>query len=183
MPKRVLFVIGSFRKGSFNHQLAAIAEKELVQQGAEVAYLDYCDVPHFNQDIELPVPTAVQGMREAVQAADAIWFFSPVYNYSIPGILKNMLDWISRALDLSDPKGPSAIHQKITTVAAVAHDGHEPLFEEFRKVLPFIRTRPVGHFTACPVNPEAWETNDLVIPLATVSDLQAQARAVLEAIQ
>lgn len=182
MSKTVLFVIGSFRKQSFHHQLAKVAETALVRQGVSVRYLEYQEVPHFSQDIETPVLPAVQAVRDEIQAADAIWLFSPVYNHSMPGILKNLLDWVSRALDLSNPKGHSAIHQKVTTVSSVAHDGHEPLFEECMKVLKFIRTKPVGEFTGAFVNDEAWETNDLIISDETVTKLEEQAAAVLEAI-
>ena len=102
---KVLFIVGSLRQGSFNHQLAEQAEKALAGK-AEVSYLDYKDVPFFNQDIESPVPAAVAKVREEILAADAIWIFSPVYNWAIPGVVKNLLDWASRALDLSDPTGP-----------------------------------------------------------------------------
>lgn len=183
MSKQILFVIASFRKKSFNYQLARAAEEVLVSKGATVHYLDYKDLPYFDQDNEIPVLPAVQSVRDAVQAADAIWFFSPVYNYSIPGILKNLLDWLSRAIDLSNPKGPSAIHQKVTTVSSVAHDGHEALFDEFIKVLEFIRTKPVGKFTAAPVIPEeAWETDELKISEETMNQLIHQVDALLVAL-
>lgn len=182
MSKNILFVVGSFREGSFNHQLAAAAEKVLAEKGASVSYLDYKDVPLFNQDLETPVLPAVQAVRDAVQAADAIWFFSPVYNYSIPGVVKNLTDWISRALDLSNPKGPSAINEKITTVSAVANGGHDHLFAEFKQLLTFIRTSPVGDFTGSPVNPEAWGTGELVVSDEVIAKLSAQADAVLAAI-
>ena len=59
---KVLFIVGSLRQGSFNHQLAAQAEKALAGK-AEVAYLDYKDVPFFNQDLESPAPAAVAKVR------------------------------------------------------------------------------------------------------------------------
>jgi NAD(P)H-dependent FMN reductase len=52
-----------------------------------------------------------------VLAADAIWIFSPVYNAGIPGSVRNLLDWLSRALDLSDTTGVSAINEKVVTVS------------------------------------------------------------------
>ena len=55
---KVLFIVGSLRQGSFNHQLAEQAEKALAGK-AEVSYLDYKDVPFFNQNIESPAPAAV----------------------------------------------------------------------------------------------------------------------------
>lgn len=121
--KNILFIVGSLRKGSFNHQLAEEAEKMLADK-ANVSYLDYSQVPVFNQDLESPVLPVLAEVREQVLAADAIWIFSPVYNFSIPGPVKNLLDWLSRALDLSDPSGPSALQDKIVTVSSVANGGH-----------------------------------------------------------
>lgn len=182
MSKNILFIVGSLRQNSFNHQLAQVAEKLLADKGATVTYLDYKEVPLFSQDLETPVLPAVQAVRDAVQAADAIWFFSPIYNYSIPGVVKNLTDWLSRALDLSNPKGPSAINEKITTVSAAANGGHDNLFAEFKQMLTFIRTTPVGEFTGSPINPEAWGTGEFVASEETIAKLDAQADAVLAAI-
>lgn len=93
--KKVLFVVGSNRSQSLNRQLAAEAE-QLLQGRAEVSYLDFADVPFINQDDEDPVPAPVQRVRDEVSAADGIWLFSPEYNASYPGIVKNLFDWLSR---------------------------------------------------------------------------------------
>lgn len=178
---KVLFLVGSLRNGSFNHQLAAQAEKVLAGK-AEVSYLDIASVPLFSQDIETPVLPEIATIREEAAAADAIWIFSPIYNYSIPGVLKNTLDWLSRALDLSDPKGPSVLQDKFVTVAAVANGGHEPLFNEFNALLPFIRTQVVGEFTGSPINPEAWATGELVLTDEVVASLEKRAEALLAVI-
>lgn len=181
MSKKVLFIVGSLRKGSFNHQLAQEAEKALAGK-AEVSYLDYTQVPLFNQDLETPVLPAVAAAREAVLAADAIWIFSPVYNFSIPGPVKNLLDWLSRALDLSDTTGASALQDKIVTVSSVANGGHDNLFDIYNALLPFIRTQVVGDFTAARVNDSAWVDGKLVLEEAVAASLAAQADALVEAI-
>ena len=95
--KKILFIVGSLREGSFNHQMALEAEKALAGK-AEVSYLDYSTIPLFSQDLEVPTLPAVAAAREAVLAADAIWIFSPVYNFSIPGTVKNLLDWLHAPL-------------------------------------------------------------------------------------
>ena len=84
----------------------------MLEGKAEISYLDWSQVPVFSQDLEANIPAAVQAARQAVSEADAIWIFSPVYNFAIPGSMKNLLDWLSRAIDLSDPTGPSAIKRK-----------------------------------------------------------------------
>ncbi|GEE06553.1 hypothetical protein ScOT1_06460 [Streptococcus canis] len=180
--KNILFIDGSLRKGSFNHQLAEAAEQAL-EGKANVSYLDWGQVPVFSQDLEASAPEAVVNVRKAIQEADAIWIFSPVYNFSIPGSVKNLLDWSSRALDLSDPSGPSAIGGKVITVSSVANGGHDQAFAIYKDLLPFIRTTVVGEFTKATVNPEAWETGVLEVSEETKAQLLAQSEALLAAIQ
>ena len=182
MSKKVLFIIGSLREGSFNHQMALEAEKALAGK-AEVSYLDYSSIPLFNQELEVPTLPTVAAAREAVLAADAIWIFSPVYNFSIPGTVKNLLDWLSRALDLSETRGPSALQDKIVTVSSVANAGHEQLFAIYKDLLPFIRTQIVGEFTASRVNDSAWTDGKLVLEDNVAASLKQQAEDLLQAIQ
>ncbi|MEG3312227.1 NADPH-dependent FMN reductase [Streptococcus parasuis] len=177
----VLFLVGSLRKGSFNHQMAKKAESFLAEK-AQVSYVDLAKIPLFNEDIETPILPEIAELRAQVAEADAIWIFSPVYNYAIPGVVKNTLDWLSRSLDLSNPKGASILQDKITTVSAVANGGHEHLFKDFQHLLPFIRTHIAGEFTGSTVNPEAWGTGVLELSEETLTKLEQQADALLAAI-
>lgn len=93
--KRIVAVVGSLRRDSFNLQLARLVE-QMIGERAEFHILDYYDVPMFNQDIEHPAPESVALAREIVESADGLWFFSPEYNASYSGALKNLLDWLSR---------------------------------------------------------------------------------------
>ena len=182
MSKKILFIVSSLREGSFNHQMALEAEKALAGK-AEVSYLDYSAIPLFSQDLEVPTLPAVAAAREAVQATDAIWIFSPVYNFSIPGTVKNLLDWLSRAIDLSDTRGASALQDKIVTVSSVANGGHNQLFAIYKDLLPFIRTQVVGDFTAARVNDSAWADGQLVLEDSVAASLKQQAEDLLQAIQ
>ena len=182
MSKKILFIVGSLREGSFNHQMALEDEKALAGK-AEVSYLDYSAIPLFSQDLEVPTLPAVAAAREAVQATDAIWIFSPVYNFSIPGTVKNLLDWLSRAIDLSDTRGASALQDKIVTVSSVANAGHDQLFAIYKDLLPFIRTQVVGDFTAARVNDSAWADGQLVLEDSVAASLKQQAEDLLQAIQ
>ena len=107
--KKILFIIGSLRKESFNKKLAKEVE-EMLDGRATVEYLDYSDVPLMNQDIEFPAPEAVKRVREKVAKADALWIFTPEYNYSYPGHLKNLIDWLSRPLVAGDRQTLLAIN-------------------------------------------------------------------------
>lgn len=177
----VLFVVGSLRKGSFNHQLAQLAEKAL-EGKATVTYLDYSKLPLMNQDLETPVLPEVAAVRAEIAKADAIWIFSPAYNFSIPGTIKNLLDWMSRALDLSDTTGESAVHNKLVTVSSVANAGFDNLFASYNFLLPFIRMNVVGDFTSTTVNPSAWADGQLVVADEVKASLEKQANQLLEAI-
>ena len=79
----------SLRKQSFNRELSVMV-KGMLQGKAEVTELDYSQVPFINQDEEYPAPQAVADARKAVAEADGVWIFSPEYNYSYPGHVKNL---------------------------------------------------------------------------------------------
>jgi|ERR1017187_1389950 chromate reductase len=91
----VLGIAGSLRKGSLN--LAALrAAQALAPEGVRVEIFDLDQIPLYNQDDEMSPPARVTELKARVRAADAILFVTPEYNYSIPGVLKNAIDWGSR---------------------------------------------------------------------------------------
>lgn len=117
--KKIVFIIGSGRKNSFNKTLSQVAAKAL-EGKAEVEVVDVLDVPLLNQDKEFPAPEGVQKVRDAVMAADGVWLFTPEYNYSIPGTVKNILDWLSRPLTSDyQKKSETAIAGKVVTASGV----------------------------------------------------------------
>lgn len=95
---KILAIVGSLRTESYNLKLAQAASSILAEHHPDIEFeiLNWSDVPLFNQDIEYPTPDAVSHARTSVKEADGIWLFSPEYNHSIPGPLKNLLDWLSR---------------------------------------------------------------------------------------
>ena len=95
--KRIVAIVGSLREHSYNRQLA-LAAKEVVADRAVFELMEYADVPLLNQDIEYPAPEAVSRVRKQIQNADGVWIFTPEYNHSYPGVLKNLIDWLSRPI-------------------------------------------------------------------------------------
>ena len=95
--KRIVAIVGSLRKESYNLQLAQ-KTKEILGERADFQIIDYTDVPLMNQDIEYPAPDSVRRVRDAVKSADGLWIFTPEYNHSYPGVLKNLIDWLSRPI-------------------------------------------------------------------------------------
>ncbi len=100
---KILAIVGSFKKESLNLKLAQATKKALGDR-ADFTILDFKDVPMMNEDIEFPPPEAVKRVREAVKAADGVWFFTPEYNHFLPGLLKNLLDWLSRPISEKEPQ-------------------------------------------------------------------------------
>jgi chromate reductase len=106
---KVLGIAGSLRRASFNRS-ALRAAVELAPPGLSIDTFDLAGIPAFNQDDEQQPPPIVRDLKARVRAADAILFVTPEYNYSIPGVLKNAIDWASRPYGDSAWKGkPAAI--------------------------------------------------------------------------
>jgi chromate reductase len=93
---RVLGISGSLRKASYN-TAALRAAQELAPADMTVETFDLAAIPIYNDDVRLQgFPPAVQELRQRIAAADALLFVTPEYNYSLPGVLKNAIDWASR---------------------------------------------------------------------------------------
>jgi chromate reductase len=101
----ILGFAGSLRKQSYNKAILAAAS-EMVPDDAILEIFDLEGIPPFNQDLELQPPEKVKEFKAKIRAADAILIATPEYNYSIPGVLKNAIDWASR------PYGDNAFHGK-----------------------------------------------------------------------
>ncbi|HET7588791.1 MAG TPA: NAD(P)H-dependent oxidoreductase [Solirubrobacterales bacterium] len=101
---RVLGIAGSLRRDSYNHALLREAAERL-PAGAELVEFDRLgEIPPYDADIEeAEAPEPVEALRQAMRDADAVLVATPEYNHSIPGVLKNALDWASR------PAGRSAL--------------------------------------------------------------------------
>jgi chromate reductase, NAD(P)H dehydrogenase (quinone) len=95
---RVLAISGSLREGSYNTGLARAAT-ELAPPGVEIVLFDGLElIPPYDQDVDAPgtePPASVRYLREEIERADAVFFATPEYNGSIPGVLKNAIDWAS----------------------------------------------------------------------------------------
>ncbi len=92
---KVLGFAGSLRKNSFNKAILRAA-LELAPKDVKIEAFDLEGIPVFNQDLELQVPKKVKEFKAKIRDADAILIATPEYNYSVPGVLKNAIDWASR---------------------------------------------------------------------------------------
>lgn len=111
MTVKILGISGSLRRASFNTMVLHAASR-LVPDGVEFEVFDRLrEIPPYDDDVRLEsgFPPAVDALRETIRAADALLIASPEYNYSVPGILKNAIDWASRAPDQPFADKPVAI--------------------------------------------------------------------------
>jgi chromate reductase len=105
----ILGVAGSLRRASYN-RAALRAAQQLVPEDATLEIFELDGIQDFNQDDEAHPPAKVVELKTRVRAADAILFVTPEYNYSVPRVLKNALDWASR------PSGENAWNGKPVAV-------------------------------------------------------------------
>jgi chromate reductase, NAD(P)H dehydrogenase (quinone) len=111
---KVFAVAGSLREGSYN-RAALEAARELVPEGMEIdVFEELEEIPPFNQDEEANPPRAVSDLKRRIREANAVLFVTPEYNFSVPGVLKNAIDWASR------PYGDNSWDDKPVAVMGVS---------------------------------------------------------------
>jgi len=136
---RILGIAGSLRQGSYN-RAALRAAARLAPEGVTLEVFDLDGIPPYNQDEETRPPARVAELKARIRAADAILFSTPEYNYSIPGVLKNAIDWASR------PYGDSAWNGKPAAVmgASVALQGTSRAQYHLRQVFVYLDMHPLN---------------------------------------
>ncbi|ALO05213.1 NAD(P)H-dependent oxidoreductase [Lactiplantibacillus paraplantarum] len=92
---KIIALVGSIRRSSYNRKLATFVQQRYVEQ-MDVTIPDLGALPFYDQDIELEAPADVQAFKQTIMDADGVIFVTPEYNHSIPGVLGNAIDWLSR---------------------------------------------------------------------------------------
>jgi chromate reductase, NAD(P)H dehydrogenase (quinone) len=135
----ILGFAGSLRKQSYNRAILAAA-LEMVPDDASLEIFDLEGIPPFNQDLELQPPDKVKEFKTRIRAADAILIATPEYNYSIPGVLKNAIDWASR------PYGDNAFNGKPVAVmgASIGTLGTARAQYDLRRSFVFLNMLPLN---------------------------------------
>ncbi len=135
----ILGFAGSLRKQSYNKAILAAA-LEVVPEDVTLEIFDLEGIPPFNQDLENQPPKKVKDFKTKIRAADAILMATPEYNYSIPGVLKNAIDWASR------PYGDNAFDGKPVAVmgASIGMLGTARAQYDLRRSFVFLNMHPVN---------------------------------------
>lgn len=106
---KIAVIVGSLRAGAYNLRLARALEK-LMPEGFSFDYVEIGDLPLYNQDLEADIPAPVVRLKRQVESAQGVLFATPEYNRSLPGVLKNAIDWASRPYGKSSWNGkPSGV--------------------------------------------------------------------------
>ena len=135
----ILAFAGSLRKSSYNRALLRAAV-ELTPADARLEIFDLEGIPPFNQDLETAVPERVKQFKSKIKAADAILIATPEHNYSIPGVLKNAIDWASRPHGGNSFEGkPAAIMSASTGMLGGARAQYH-----LRQTFVFLNMHPVN---------------------------------------
>ncbi len=139
-PVRILGIAGSLRRQSYNRG-ALRAAQELAPEDAEIEIFELDGIPIYNQDDEQEMPARVVELKERLRAADALLIVTPEYNYSIPGVLKNAIDWASR------PYGDNAWTGKPAAImgASVGNIATARAQYHLRQIFVFLNVFPLNH--------------------------------------
>lgn len=136
---RILGIAGSLRRESYN-RAALRAATQLVPEGATIETFELDGIPGFNQDEEQNPPSKVTDLKRRIREVDAILFVTPEYNYSVPGVLKNAIDWASR------PYGDSAWNGKPAAImgASIGTIGTARAQYHLRQMMVFLNMFPIN---------------------------------------
>jgi chromate reductase len=138
-PVRILGIAGSLRRESYNRAALRAATK-LAPVGATIDIFELDGIPGFNQDEEQQPPAKVTELKRRIREGDAVLFVTPEYNYSVPGVLKNAIDWASR------PYGDSAWNGKPAAImgASIGTIGTARAQYHLRQMMVFLNMFPVN---------------------------------------
>ncbi|MBP2057158.1 NAD(P)H-dependent FMN reductase [Lactobacillus colini] len=160
MTKQITFIVGSLRKDSFNKTLANYIIEKLSKIDFKIEFASIGDIPLMNQDIEFPAPVAVSTLRTQVENSDALWIVSPEYNGTIPGVLKNALDWLSRPVQQGTFGAPEfLINKPVAISGAGGKDAAAGFIHDLVKLMKFMGLAPFEETVGLQIPTEAFMTN------------------------
>jgi chromate reductase len=176
---RLLAVSGSLRRDSHNSRLLRAAAKQL-PPGVELELYDGLkQIPPFDEDDEASPAPEVLEWRRAIDSADAVLFATPEYNSSIPGQLKNAVDWASR------PTAQAALRNKPVAVIGASISMFGALWSqaELRKVLGAAGARVVDSELAVATAHEAFDDEDQLLEVELGDALRGVVQELADAVQ
>ena len=185
---KILVIPGSLRTGSLNAKLAAIMAFELAQAGAEVTRISLGDfpLPIYDGDLQAKsgVPKHAINLKRMMSAHHGVLIVTPEYNSSVPALLKNAIDWVTRVHDLPEARG-QVFRERAFAIAAASESrlGGTRALAALRLILSACQATVIPSQLALPFAGEAYDDMDRLKQPADVEALGALVRQLIDVSQ
>jgi NAD(P)H-dependent FMN reductase len=185
---KILVIPGSLRTGSLNAKLAAVAAHQLAQAGAEVTRLSLADfaLPIYDGDLQTKsgVPKNAVDLKRMIATHHGVLIVTPEYNSSVPPLVKNTIDWVSRVHDANESRG-QVFRGRPFAIAAASHNrlGGARVLAALRLILSACHALVVPNQLALAFADEAYDDRDRLKHPPDVEALAAMARQLIDVSQ
>ena len=182
---KILVIPGSLRSGSLNARLAAVAASELAQAGAEVTRIALSDfpLPIYDGDLQAKsgVPKHAVNLKRMMSAHHGVLIVTPEYNSSVPALVKNTIDWISRVQDANETRG-EVFRERVFAIASASGGrlGGTRALAALRLILSACHATVIPNQLALSFADEAYDEMDRLKNAADSEALKALARQLID---
>ena len=182
---KILVIPGSLRSGSLNAKLAAVAAHELAQAGAEVSRISLADfpLPIYDGDLQAKsgVPKNAVNLKRMIGAHHGVLIVTPEYNSSVPPLLKNAIDWVSRVQDSHEVRG-QVFRERIFAIAAASGGrlGGSRALAALRLILSACQATVIPNQLALSFAEHAYDDMDHLRHPADIEAMQAMVRQLID---
>ena len=185
---KILVVPGSLRTGSLNAKLAAVAAHALAQQGAETTRISLSDfpLPIYDGDLQAKsgVPKHAVNLKRMMSAHHGVLIVTPEYNSSVPALLKNAIDWVSRVQDVHETRG-QVFRNRVFAIASASAGrlGGSRALAALRLILSACHAQVIPNQLALAFAEDAYDEMDRLKNAADADALKALARQLIDVSQ
>ena len=182
---KILVIPGSQRTGSLNAKLAAVAAHALAREGAEVTRISLSDfpLPIYDGDLQAKsgVPKHAVNLKRMMSAHHGVLIVTPEYNSSVPALLKNAIDWISRVQDAHETRG-QVFRDRVFAIASASGNrlGGARALAALRLILSACHAQVIPNQLALPFAEDAYDEMDRLKNTADADALKALARQLID---
>jgi NAD(P)H-dependent FMN reductase len=182
---KILVIPGSLRTGSLNARLAAVAAHELAQSGAEVTRISLADypLPIYDGDLQAKsgVPKHAVNLKRMMSAHHGVLIVTPEYNSSVPALVKNTIDWVSRVQDAHETRG-QVFRERVFAVASASGGrlGGARALSALRLILSACHATVIANQLALPFADQAYDEMDKLKNSADSEALKALVRQLID---
>ncbi|WP_454615836.1 NADPH-dependent FMN reductase [Bradyrhizobium cenepequi] len=182
---KILVIPGSLRSGSLNAKLAAVAAHELAQAGAEVSRISLADfpLPIYDGDLQAKsgVPKHAVNLKRMIGAHHGVLIVTPEYNSSVPPLVKNTIDWVSRVQDPHEVRG-QVFRDRVFAIAAASGGrlGGSRALAALRLILTACQATVIPNQLALSFAEHAYDDMDHLRHPADIEAMQAMVRQLID---